>query len=84
VRLGVGDQALRDRPCRLVPVGVGPLRGLAPPLSVLERPLGGGLGEPARDEVVAEVAGGDVDGVARGAEVLHVLEQDGLRHGPEG
>ena len=45
---------------------------------LLQRALGGGLGELARDQVVAQVAGRDVDRVAGLAEPLDVLEQDGL------
>src|SRR3954468_3624701 len=64
--LGVGDRALRGLPA--------PLRGL-------DRALGGGLGQLARDQVVAQVALRDVDDLAALAELLHVLGQDGLGHG---
>ena len=44
----------------------------------LDQALGGGLGELARDEEVAQVALGDVDYLAARPQGLDVLEEDGL------
>ena len=46
-----------------------------------DRALGGGLRDLARDQVVAQVALGDVDDRPAGAELLMVLQEDRLRHG---
>ena len=43
----------------------------------------GGLGQPARQEVVARVTAGDVDDVTAQAELLHVLKEDDV-HGDQG
>ena len=59
------------RPFRLPPGAAAPARA---------RPAVAGSGELARDQVVAQVAGGDVDRFAALAEALDVLEQDRLRH----
>src|ERR1700733_2662794 len=53
---------------------------LAAALGLLERPRGRRLRQLAGDQVVAQVAGGDVYRLAALAERLHVLEQDGLCH----
>src|SRR5947199_333805 len=53
---------------------------LASPRRGLDRARCGGLGELARQQVVAQVPGGDVDDRTALAERLHVLEQDRLRH----
>ncbi len=53
---------------------------LAAALGLLEGTRGRRLGELAGDQVVAQVAGGDVDRLAAFAEGLDVLEQDGLGH----
>src|SRR5258708_31909227 len=45
-----------------------------------DRTLRGGLGELARDQVVAQVALGDVDHLALLAELLDVFEKDRFRH----
>ena len=66
----------------------GPLEGhagglvgnLATTLGLLERALGGGLRELARDQVVAQVSGRDLDRVAGLAESLDLLEQNRLSH----
>jgi hypothetical protein len=55
--------------------------GLGPPLGGLDRAARGGLGELARDQVVAQVALGDVDDRPLLADALDVLEEDRLRHG---
>src|SRR5207244_13523441 len=52
--------------------------GLSNPLRVTDRALDGGRREPARDEVVPSVPVGDLDAVARHAELVHHLEQDDL------
>ena len=56
------------------------LLGLAPALGFLQRRPGGGLGELAGQQVVAQVARRDVDGIAAAAKILDVLEKDRLRH----
>src|SRR5829696_498643 len=61
-------------------LALGLLGPLALALRLLECPLGCGLRELARHEVVAEIAGGDVDRGPRLAEALHVLEQNSLGH----
>ncbi len=53
---------------------------LAAALGLLERPLGRGLRQLSRDEVVAEVSRGDVDRRAGLAEALDVLQQNRLSH----
>src|SRR5581483_613103 len=83
-RVADGEDGLREergglagslgRPALLL---LGPL---AAPLGLLERALGRGLGELARDQVGAQVAGRDVDRRAGLAEALDVLEQDGHCH----
>ena len=57
------------------------LGGLLAALRGGDRALGGGLGQLARDQVVAQVALGDVDDRAALAQRLVVLEQDRLGHG---
>ena len=61
-------------------LALGLLGGLAAALGLLERALRRRLGQLARDEVVAQVAGRDVDRLADLAEPLDLLEQDRLRH----
>src|SRR3954454_7952113 len=65
LRLGVGDRALS---------------GLPAALRRVDRALGRGLGQLARDQEVAEVALRDVDDRAALTELLHVLEQNRLGH----
>jgi hypothetical protein len=48
------------------------------PLHLDDARIGGRLGHLARRQVVAQVAGGDVDHVAFAAELLDVLKQDRL------
>ena len=57
------------------------LGGLLAALGGGDRALGGGLGQLARDQVVAQVALRDVDDRAALAQRLVVLEQDRLGHG---
>src|SRR4051794_16911869 len=61
-------------------LGEGAVGGLAPPPGRLDGALGGRGGELARDQVVAQVPLGDVDDGAPLAELLVVLQEDGLRH----
>ena len=56
------------------------LGSLAAALRLRDRPGRGRLGELARDEEVAQIAGRDVYDVAPLPERLHVLQQDRLRH----
>ena len=53
---------------------------LAAALRFLQRARGRRLGQLAGDQVVAQVAGGDVDRLTALAERVDVLEQDGLCH----
>src|SRR5258707_1332780 len=53
---------------------------LRAPARLLERAAGGRLGELAGDEVVAQVALGDVDDGSTLAEMLDVPQEDGGRH----
>jgi hypothetical protein len=57
-----------------------PFLGLQAPLRLLQSARGRRLRQFARDEVVAQVARGDVDRLAALAERLDVLEQDRLCH----
>src|SRR5262249_54850926 len=58
----------------------GAFGGLHAALRFLERARGRGLRELARHQVVAQVAGRDVDGGTALAEVLDVGQQDRLGH----
>src|SRR5829696_4578148 len=61
-------------------LGGGAVQGLLVALGGRDGALRGRLGQLARDQVVAEIALGDVDHGAALAHVLDVLEEDGLRH----
>jgi hypothetical protein len=56
------------------------LLGLQPSLRLLQCSLGGGLGELARQQIVAEVSGRNLHRLSPAAEVLDVLQEDRLRH----
>ena len=72
----------RAREMALLPyVGDRTVGGGLATLGGLDRALGGRLGELARDQVVAQVALGDLDDGPLGPQVVDVLEQDGLGHG---
>src|SRR6185437_9412241 len=58
----------------------GALSGLDAPLSLGDRARRGRLGQLARHQVVAQVAGSDVHDVATLAERVHTLQQDRLSH----
>src|SRR5436305_1598791 len=89
LRASVGARPLGDREHSAVEqldvllgaldrVALGALGGFLAAPHGLDRPPGGGLGELAGDQVVAQVALGDVDHGAALAELVDVLQEDRL------